>query len=675
MSDTSHWQQQLDTDGICWLTLDRQDANTNSLSAAVLQQLGAVLDELEGDNSIRGLVVQSAKSSFVVGADIGEFEQFEDAAEAFTAVRLAQQIFDRLETLTIPSVALINGHALGGGLELAMACRYRVAAQTNRKTLGLPEVQLGVHPGFGGTVRAVALVGPIAALDLMLTGRTIRPGRAQRIGLLDAVVPAAQLPAQAKELIATQPTAARAAWHLRLLTLPGLRHLLARQVRKQVRRRAKPAHYPAPYSILDLFTRYGGRGDDAMVAEAKSIAGLLMTSTSRNLVRVFFLRDRLKHLATGASAAAHVHVVGAGLMGGDIAAWSAAQGLVVTLQDRAAEYVERALKRAAKLFARRFKGNDQAAARQRLTMDLDASMVGEADVVIEAIYEDLEAKQALFQGLEDQLKPNAILATNTSSIRLELIASALHDPSRLVGIHFFNPVAKLPLVEVIRSDQTDPAVFQRAVEFVVALDKLPLPCRSAPGFLVNRILAPYMLEAMQAHEEGLDLETIDAAAEAFGMPVGPVELADRVGLDVAQHVAVILGEALGRPVPTGLAEMVTAGQLGAKSGHGFYRYENNRAQKQARFGAAPDDLQDRLILPMVNEAVACYAEKVVEELDFIDAGVIFGTGFAPFTGGPIQYARQRGFTTVHNRLIELAAQHGTRFTPHSGWQHLLEDLR
>ncbi|MEE8305875.1 MAG: 3-hydroxyacyl-CoA dehydrogenase NAD-binding domain-containing protein [Gammaproteobacteria bacterium] len=671
MDNSNHWHQQIDTEGICWLTLTRVDTSANTLSRQVLLQLDSELDVLEHNDEIRGLVIQSGKSGFIVGADIREFESFADAQHAFDAVRTAQAIFDRLEALPVPSIALINGHALGGGLELAMACRHRIAAATNDKTLGLPEVQLGVHPGFGGTVRSIALAGAPAALDLMLSGRSIRPDRAHQLGLLDDVVPADQLQQRARQLIQTQPPPRRAVWYLRCLTLLGVRQVLSYWIRKQVRRRVNPRHYPAPYAIIDLFARHGGRGQKAMLAEARSIAELVVTPTCRNLVRVFFLRERLKDSAREASRAQHLHVVGAGLMGGDIAAWAAAQGFTVSLQDRAAEYVERALARAGKFFVRRFKGGDELRqANERLSMDLDADRVAKADVVIEAIFENLEAKQKLFQQLEPDLKSGAILASNTSSIRLELIAEGLQDPSRLVGIHFFNPVAKLPLVEVIRGEQTDPEVFQQALRFVIKLGKLPLPCRSAPGFLVNRILAPYMLEAMLAHQEGIDLETIDATAEAFGMPVGPVELADRVGLDVAQHVASILGEALGRPVPEGLANMVAAGRLGAKSGVGFYRYANNRAQKRSNFAKAPADLEDRLILPMVNEAVACHADRVVSELDLVDAGVIFGTGFAPFTGGPVQYARQRGIGSVRARLEELADRYGARFKPHRAWQAL-----
>lgn len=671
MDSSNHWHRQIDAEGICWLTLNRTDTSANTLSRQVLVELDSELEALESHGGIRGLVLQSGKSSFIVGADIREFESFADAEHAFDAVRTAQRIIDRLEAVPFPTVALINGHALGGGLELAMACRHRVAAQTDEKTIGLPEVQLGVHPGFGGTVRSVGLAGAPAALQLMLSGRSLRPSQARQMGLLDDVVAAAQLQARARQLIQLNRGPKRAVWYLRVLSLPGFRQLLAYWIRKQVRRRADPRHYPAPYAILDLFSQFGGLGEKAMQAEARSIAALVVTPTCRNLVRVFFLRERLKNAAQGTSLAAHLHVVGAGLMGGDIAAWAASQGLTVSLQDRAAEYVERALARAGKFFTRRFKGGRKLDdAKERLSMDLEGDRVAEADVVIEAIFENLEAKQTLFQQLEPKLKAGAILASNTSSIRLELIAEGLKEPERLVGIHFFNPVAKLPLVEVIRSEQTDPAVFQQALQFVVKLGKLPLPCRSAPGFLVNRILAPYMLEAMLAHQEGIPLETIDATAEAFGMPVGPVELADRVGLDVAQHVATILGESLGRSVPEGLASMVTAGQLGAKTGQGFYRYQQNRAQKRAKYSAAPPDLEDRLILPMVNEAIACHADGVVTELDLVDAGVVFGTGFAPFTGGPVQYARQRGVAVVQARLEELAGQYGDRFKPHSAWQSL-----
>lgn len=358
-------------------------------------------------------------------------------------------------------------------------------------------------------------------------------------------------------------------------------------------------------------------------------------------------------------------------MGGDIAAWCALRGLNVTLQDRAREYVEPALKRASKLFAKRLRGPGQAqAAAERLVVDLQGTQLGRAEVVIEAIVERLDAKQGLFQQLESQTGPDTILATNTSSIRLEEIAASMREPWRLLGLHFFNPVAQLPLVEVISGEQTDPALVERAMSFVTQIGKLPLPCRSAPGFVVNRILAPYMLEALRAHEDGHAFETIDKAAEQFGMPTGPVELADRVGLDIALHVIGILGETLGAQAPQWLTDKVQAGELGAKTGQGFYKFEGNRPIKSRDAPAPEGDLQDRLILAMINEAMACYEDGVVEDLSLLDAGVVFGTGFAPFRGGPIQYAIDCGIDQILDRLEALAARYGARFTPHSGWRKL-----
>jgi 3-hydroxyacyl-CoA dehydrogenase/enoyl-CoA hydratase/3-hydroxybutyryl-CoA epimerase len=365
--------------------------------------------------------------------------------------------------------------------------------------------------------------------------------------------------------------------------------------------------------------------------------------------------------------------VGAGKMGGDIAAWCALRGVSVTLQDRAQEFVEPALARAKDLFRKRLRApGEAAAAERRLTVDLAAEQAGSADLVLEAIIEDAEAKRALFRNLEPRLAGAAVLATNTSSIRLEDLASGLRRPERFVGLHFFNPVASLPLVEVIRGESTGEPALQRALSFVTQIGKLPLPCRSAPGFVVNRVLTPYMLEALRAHEDGYALETIDAAAKEFGMPMGPVELADRVGLDVALHVAKILSAVLGAEPPELLGKKVAAGDLGAKAGRGFYVYENDKPRKRRPYPPPDADLADRLLLPLINEAVACIDAKIVDDPDLLDAGVIFGTGFAPFTGGPINYARQRGFAAVHARLEQLAQRFGTRFTPHAGWRSLLE---
>jgi 3-hydroxyacyl-CoA dehydrogenase/enoyl-CoA hydratase/3-hydroxybutyryl-CoA epimerase len=397
---------------------------------------------------------------------------------------------------------------------------------------------------------------------------------------------------------------------------------------------------------------------------------LMCSPSSRNLVRVFLLQDRLKGLGGDSSAAfKHVHVIGAGVMGGDIAAWSAFRGMTVTLQDRSAALIEPALKRARAFFEKRLKDPaSAAAAASRLQMDVQGDGVANADVVIEAIFEDAAAKQALYADLEPKLKASAILATNTSSIKIETLSQNLADPSRLVGIHFFNPVAQLQLVEVVQGASTRAQVLTDALKFTRKLDKLPLPCRSAPGFVVNRILTPYINEALFALEAGIPAEVIDRAAERFGMPMGPIELTDVVGLDVSLHVGRVLSEAFQREIPQILLKLVEQKKLGRKSGEGFYRWQDGKAQKNTvENGAAPTDLEDRLILPLLNEAVAVIREGTVQDADLLDAGAIFATGFAPFRGGPLHYARQRGVAAIVNRLNELADRYGERFRPDAGW--------
>jgi 3-hydroxyacyl-CoA dehydrogenase/enoyl-CoA hydratase/3-hydroxybutyryl-CoA epimerase len=672
MSANRHWHQHVDGDAVCWLTLDKADASVNTLSTQVLAELDDELASLR-ELQLRGLVLKSGKrTGFIVGADVKEFASVEDARQGEEFAARGQALLARLGELGVPTVAAIDGFALGGGLELALACDYRVAVESDERTLGLPEVQLGIHPGFGGTVRAVQTLGAPLALDLMLTGRMLTPGQAVACGLVDRAVASTSLEETAKEFITQRPSVRRAPWHLRLLNLLPARWVLAYFVRKSVRSRARRTHYPAPYAIIDIWVQHGGRGAVAFQAEAASIGALVVTPTSKNLVRVFGLRERLRNLAPKTSGIERVHVVGAGTMGGDIAAWCALKGLSVTLQDRAQQYVEPALVRARELFRKRLRApGDAAAASQRLIVDLEATQIGSVDLVVEAIVENAEAKRELFRDLEAKLPASAVLATNTSSIKLEDLSATLQRPERFVGLHFFNPVASLPLVEVIRGAATDDATMQAALSFVTRIGKLPLPCRSAPGFVVNRLLTPYMLEALHAHADGHALETIDAAAKGFGMPIGPVELADRVGLDVALHVAQILAEVLATEPPALLTGKVSAGELGVKTGRGFYAYgKDGRAIKRRRFEPPDDDLVDRLILPLINEAIACLHENIVEDGDLLDAGVIFGTGFAPFTGGPLHYARERGVAVVVQKLESLAKRFGTRFTPHEGWQQL-----
>ena len=667
-----HWTVDRDDDDVVWLKIDKADGGANVLSGPVLQELNGILGELETDQP-RGIVVYSGKSNgFVMGADINEFTRIENADQAYQLIRLGQQVLDRLEAMPAPTVAVINGFALGGGLELAMACDYRVAFASDKKILGLPEVQLGIHPGFGGTVRTVKIAGVRPAMQLMLTGNPINVGKGRKLGLVDDVVSEDNWRSVATSLIARRPQKASAPFVEKLLNLALVRPLIKNVLLKQVRGKARREHYPAPYAIIDLWARHGANGVAAYEAEARSIAELMCTETSRNLVRVFFLQNKLKGQGSKeAPKVGHVHVVGAGVMGGDIAAWCAYRGLTVTLQDRELKYIEPALERADKMYAKRIRDDARRAeTRARLTADVAGNGVAQADLVIEAIFENLDAKQSLYQDLQAKMKPGALLATNTSSIRLEDLRTVLNEPQRFIGLHFFNPVAQLPLVEVIRCDDTEPQALDTGFGFVKAISKLPLECASAPGFVVNRILAPYTNEAMLLAGEGTDLALIDKAAVQFGMPMGPIELVDSVGIDVALHVARVLGAAFQRPIPPQLESMVDAGHKGRKSGQGFYRWQDGKAIKPHSDAEPPADITDRLILPMVNEAVACLAEGVIRDGELLDAGVIFGTGFAPFRGGPLQYARSRGLQSVQDRLRELAGIHGDRFEPHAGWSDL-----
>ncbi|RMF99267.1 MAG: hypothetical protein D6727_00280 [Gammaproteobacteria bacterium] len=669
-----HWHIAYDNERIAWLCLDKAGASTNVLSQSVLSELNEVLDRLQRDPP-RGLVVYSGKDSgFIAGADISEFPALREREDALELTLQGHALFARLEQLPWPSVAAINGHALGGGLELALACGWRIALDSSRRSLGLPEVKLGLHPGLGGTVRLVRLIGVRAAMPMMLTGDPVTPGKAKKLGLVDRVVSPEDWREHARELARRRPPTRRAPWPDRLLSLGPVRGLLAGQMEKQVARRAKREHYPAPYAMIELWRRYAARGQRAFEAEARSFVELMRTPTSAHLVRVYGLQERLKREAgEKRDVAAHVHVVGAGVMGGDIAAWCAMRGLSVTLQDREMKYIEPALQRAGELFDKRLRGPGEAdAARARLQADVDGLGVPQADIVIEAIFEDRDAKQALYRALEPRMQDSAILATNTSSIPLQELAPALEQPGRLVGLHFFNPVAKLPLVEVVSAPQTaaDTAALARA--FTRQIGKLPLPCRSLPGFLVNRILAPYMAEAMELAREGVPLPLIDRAATDFGMPMGPVELADSVGLDIALHVSETLASVIGRPIAPELKTLVEAGKLGRKSGEGFYAYRDGKPQKERVSGPVDPELSDRLMLAYLNEAANCLADEVVGDPDLVDAGAIFGTGFAPFRGGPMRYAWETGIDRIEARLRELAERHGERFSPSAGWQRVRE---
>ncbi len=676
MSDNyNNWRLETDEEGIAWLHFDMAGGGTNVLSSEVFAELTRILDSLH-EKPPTGLVILSDKpGGFIAGANVREFTTLEDREQALEMIRTGQKQLDRIESLPCPTVARIHGYCVGGGLELALACDYRVALDEPKTRLGLPEVMLGIHPGFGGTVRLPRLIGVPAAMDLMLSGRTVDARKAARLGMVDHAVPERHLDRACRAMIRERPPRRRPSRLLRLADTAPLRPLLAAFLRKQVAKRASEEHYPAPYALIDLWAEHGAGSDEMFQAEAESVADLVRTETSRNLVRVFFLQERLKGLGkkNDGPAPARVHVIGAGVMGGDIAAWCDVRGLTVTLQDREPKYIAPAIERACKLFRRKFRPRHlQRAARDRLVPDHKGLGVPRADVVIEAIIENREAKQELYRRIEPQLKENTLLCTNTSSIPLEELATCLERPERLVGLHFFNPVAKMQLIEIVRGENTSEEVAERAAAFARAIDRLPLPVKSSPGFLVNRILLPYMLEAVELLSEGVPAQTIDRVATRFGMPMGPVRLADTVGLDICLSVASILSEELGTSLPPLLREVVEEGRLGVKSGHGFYRYKGREPVREpGRSSPVPDPvIEDRLILRLLNECVATLREQVVADEDLLDAGMIFGTGFAPFRGGPMHYLRSRGIEASRKRLEELAGLHGDRFLPDAGWEAL-----
>jgi len=637
---TRHWRWETDRDGLAWLTFDKEGESANTFSREALEELGRALAAIRLENP-KGLVIRSGKDNFIAGADVEEFTRFKSPQEALGFVKLGWDVFQELRELPFPTTAMVNGFCMGGGVELSLACRYRVALDDPKTRFALPEVMLGIMPAWHGLQWLPKLVGPAAALDMILTGRAVDARRAKRMGLVDQAVPLRILENTARMLTLEAPKQKKLSFMNRLMLARPMRGIVTSQARKQVAKRARKEHYPAPYAVLESWRKYDGNPFAASHDPSAAVESLVDHPTTKNLLRIFFLQERMKSLARGAAfEARHVHVVGAGVMGGDIAAICAMRGLSVTLQDTAPERIAPAVKRAAELFKRRLRDERRVRdALDRLVPDVAGDGARHADVVIEAIFENLDAKRALFARLEAMAKPDAILASNTSSLKLSDIATALKDPSRLVGIHFFNPVPQLQLVEVISGPRTNPDIGKKAAAFVRQIDKLPLPVKDSPGFLVNRVLGPYMQNAFRLLDEGRKPETLDAAMEQFGMPMGPAELADTVGLDIC----LAAGKALAKTteVPKILANKVALGHLGKKTGQGIYRYENGRAVK-GQPDAFDDALVQQLIEPYLREAEAVLREGIVADAELVDAGLIFGTGFAPFRGGPIHYLRTRG---------------------------------
>lgn len=646
MPETRNWRFHRDVENLGWLTIDTPGAPVNTLSREAimeLEQLVERFEELAQTGELVGVILLSGKDGgFIAGADVSEFDAMSDFSVLPEALRRTHALFARIEALRIPIVAGIHGFCLGGGLELALACHYRVAVNDDKTRIGFPEVNLGIFPGFGGTGRSIRQAGPVDAMQIMLTGRMLKAGAARGMNLVDKLVRHRDmLRWEARKAVLGKKKSTEAGFAKRVMAMGPLRSYVAGKMKEQAGKKARPEHYPAPFALIELFEKHGNDWQAMSRGEIDAFVPLMGSDTATNLRRVFFASEALKKQGTKGSKFARVHVIGAGVMGGDIAAWCALRGMSVTLQDLDMERIKPALDRGKKLFKKRLKKKHEVdAAVLRLEADPTGKGVSRADVIIEAVVEKLEVKQAIFGGLEGKLKPGAIMATNTSSIELERIAEALKDPARLIGLHFFNPVAQLPLVEVIRSTFNTDAEIGKGAAFALAIGKSPVVVKSAPGFLVNRVLMPYMLGAVERVERGESKELLDAAAVAFGMPMGPIELMDTVGLDVGKSVATELGHAV--PEGSKFDALVKAGKLGRKTGEGFYKWVDGKAQKgETPAHADLAGLGRELVTPLVDMTEVVVAEGVVANDGLADIGVIMGTGFAPFLGGPLK-ARKDG---------------------------------
>ncbi|MCP4475649.1 MAG: crotonase [Gammaproteobacteria bacterium] len=671
-----HWRMDKDEQGIVEVIFDRADSSVNTFNRAVLEELDQLLDTIVADSDCRGVIIHSAKKNgFAAGADINQFTTPKSEEEAFQMIWPAHQVLFKLEELAIPTVAAIHGLCLGGGAELALACRYRVIEQARSTRIGFPEIKLGIHPGWGGMIRGAKLLGGINAMTLILSASLMDSRKACRLGFADEAVEQRYLMMAARTYILSAKRRKKKPPGLlnRLSNGALLRPLIAAKIQRNLVSRVSAQHYPAPYAALEVWKSWGAKLDRcAFEEEAKSVAKLITTPQAQNLVRLFFIKERMNRYAKGSDfSVKRLHVVGAGTMGADIAAWSLYKGIHVTLQDTSDEALSRAFCHIKQVLAGKLKVprllNE---ALDRLTPDREGEGVARADLVIEAIVEKLAVKQALFQQIEARLPAHAVMATNTSSFPLEEIGQGLNEPERLIGLHFFNPVAKMPLVEIIWSENSRADMVEKGLAFAGQLAKQPIKVKSSPGFLVNRCLMPYLVEAVSLYAEGVAPSVIDAGAKAFGMPMGPLELADVVGLDILLDVAENLSQHYRLTIPEQLRQLIAEGRLGNKSGGGFYRSRREKRASESSIKACRYSLieiGERLILPMLNECGACMREGIIEDAELLDGGMVFGSGFAPFHGGPMHYVNTIGVEKLVTDMKRCAEKYGDHFIPDDYW--------
>lgn len=699
---------EIDKRAIGWITFDDPERSVNVLSESVMLRLAEAIDEALRacqEARVRAVVIRGKADSFIAGADISLISATEDPEIAKGHIELGQAIFSSISSLPVPTVAAVHGACVGGGTEMSLACDYRVLSDSHRTTLSLPEVRLGILPAWGGTTRLPRIIGLRAALDMLLSGNKVSPSKARGIGLASAVVPAPIFQTAVREFTLSvlskkgvRRDSRRSVLGHFLDATPLGRLIVLRRARKKVTQQSG-GHYPAPFAILDVLARTLSKSvTEGLAAEASHAATLLISPVCKNLIHIFHMRQ-VSRKGTGLpidstvrpGGISKVGVLGAGIMGGGIAQLAASRGFSTWIKDIDHEAVTKGLQHARGLF-------DRAINRERVTkkeahqaMDRVAGGtsyhgLSGSDIVVEAIVENMEVKKAALSELEEYLSGDCVIATNTSSLSIEELATSLSKPERFCGMHFFNPVHRMPLVEVIRGPGTSNAAIATTYQLALNLGKVPVVVGDGPGFLVNRILGPYVNEAGFLLSDGASVNTIDDSAKYFGMPMGPLRLLDEVGIDISIHAGASLHQALGerlKPAPA-LTDLGKSGRLGKKGGRGFYSYEDGREQQvdetvyaelpsvSAQSGIPSHAITGergqslvlpRLILIMINEAARTLEEGIATSAADIDLAMIMGTGFPPFRGGLLRFADTLHPRGIVDRLEKLAEKHGSRFMP------------
>jgi 3-hydroxyacyl-CoA dehydrogenase/enoyl-CoA hydratase/3-hydroxybutyryl-CoA epimerase len=673
-------------DGICVLTFDRPNSSANVFDLRTLGELADELDFIERQTKIKGVILTSAKPSiFIAGLDLNLLREITSPAEVRALIERGQAVMNRVAALPMPTVAAIHGAAVGGGCEICLACDYRIASPDRATKIGLPETQIGLLPAWGGSTRLPRLIGLPKALDIILGGKTVPAKLALKLGMVDEVSPVECLIAAAARKISKGKSLRP---NHRLTNNALVASVIAPRIRKQLLRKTR-GNYPAVLKALAVVTRGISRPVAASLAlERDAMLELAQTDACRNLIRVFFMQEHAKKRTlsveisqAGAKPVARTAVIGAGVMGAGIAQWISARRLPVILHDINIEQVARGMAGIAKLYHDGVKRHlfTPREARDGLDQVSPAPMevpLRQTDIVIEAAVEKLELKKKIFQRLDELVPDTTILATNTSALSISEIAASTRHPERVVGLHFFNPVHRMQLVEVIAARQTAPEILQRALRFAQQIGKLPVVVKDSPGFLVNRILMPYLIEAGNLFEAGAKIESLDEAMLDFGMPMGPLRLLDEVGLDVSLHVAEALAAKFSArmKIPDCLRKMSAGGLLGRKSGRGFYLHEKSREAKpnpqistyvqgeRART-LLREDLRERMVFLMVNEAARCLEEQIVTDPADVDFAMIMGAGFAPFRGGPLRYADAVGAARLAGAMSCLSDSGAAHFAP------------